>query len=253
MPNFILHLIFISALLLLTPQKASAETSFSPANICQTCLKGKSIDFNRMIDRLEHAYIQYRWVEAKIRRLYYEDLWAARYDEVNPLDKIKREKGKKRVLELEENLKSLEKNSQSLSNLIWKKNIALQNYREQLSCHPENAVRTCFDQNFQSIYDHLAAMKIEFDHIFESEREYRKAVSLTAGSRHGLYPQDALEKPVLHKEYYWRFEQERSPKRYAEDAKMMDAFNLLRELTLKRFTDASCCVILEKQAHPKTP
>ncbi len=241
---------FLSVLLLfavcLCPVKVNAEEAPHYASLCSVCTKNRAEDLSRLINRLEASYVRYRWIEAKIRRLYYKDIWAARYKAMDPLDKKKRREGERANNELESVLRSFEKEADLSANSVMKKISEIQTFNAHTACHPEHEVEQCLSETYTPIKSVLDSFKAEFDHIFETERDYRKAVSLTAGSKQGLYPQDALEKPVNHKEYFWRFEQERSPKRHDEDGRIIDFLNQLRDLADKKVAHSSCCVILEK-------
>lgn len=238
-------IISLLTVLLSTPI-ARGEDSVQYAQLCSVCVKERSKGLSKLITRLEASYVRYRWVEKKIRRLYYEDIWAARFLAMDPLDKKKREQGQRTNEELEATLRGFEKESDLSANSVSQRITDIQAFSAHMTCHPERAIQQCMSETYTPIRTLIDLIKIEFEHIFESERDYRKAVALTTGSKEGLYPQDSLEKPVLHKEYFWRFEQERSPKRYEEDARIIDFLNQLKKLSDQKVTYSSCCVLLEK-------
>lgn len=235
----IVPLFFMLIFLSLGPASARSEDRVLT---CSRCVEDKRDQLLGILGEMEHHFASYRWAESKIRWLYYEKLWAARREAADPLNKEKRRKGEKEAEFLERELSDDEALSLQASNGFIKK---LQEFQEGdlalAACCPENEFKECQQTAFRPAYAVLDQGKRAFDHIFEHEREYREEVALTAGSKEGLYPLDALEKPELHQEYYWRFEAEREERRFQENQEMMQSLLDVRNILNRDFAGKTCC------------
>lgn len=194
------------------------------------------------VDRLEDFYVQYRWVETKIRILTYENLWQARQDGLDPLSKEKRAEGNEEEDRLLLILEDLDRQSSEASTGLW---AGLKKFRDQekrfRACCPEKHFEDCMNEPLTTVFNAIEAGLPLFDHIFEREREYRKEVDLTAGSRRGLYPEDALEAPVKHEDYFPRYEMERRSRRFEDDREMIRFFQSIRKMLTMNFAGNECC------------
>lgn len=194
------------------------------------------------LDELEKIYVRYRWLEGKIRQVYYEDLWKARQDANDPLSYEKRDAGQdleKKYLEI---LKPIQRESEDRSNEFLALIEKIKNTNGEIGrlCERRD-VHTCLlidYKNFFSMMDH--ALEI-FNRTFEHEREYLVKVENASGGRDGLYPDDALEAPGEHTDYYWRFEESQSQDRFQEDAEMMRVLMAARKFLLLNDPGEGCC------------
>lgn len=194
------------------------------------------------LNDLEENYVCFRWTEARIRRTYYEKIWKARREQNDPLSKEGREAGRREEENLRRMLASLEDKSKQSSNGFIEKIRSLQNGDKRLAvCCREKGYEECIQKSYQPFYQLLEEAEKRFGPIFEHEREYRKAVKLTAGDTEGLYPRDTLEEKRAHKDYYERFELERSPARFQEDAEMINFFHEAHEKLTVNFPPENCC------------
>lgn len=194
------------------------------------------------IDQLEALYIRYRWIEAKTRLLTYHDLWTARYQSLDPLDREMRAGGnaeEDRILNI---LEGLDAESEEKSNAFWN-TLKEMKARTLLfeGCCPEKNYKECIDRAFLPVFDKIQTGRPLFDGIFERERDYRKEVELTAGSRKGLYPEDAIEDKAKHEDFFKRYEMERRAQRFRDDEAMMSFFQDLRKMLTVSFPGAECC------------
>lgn len=197
----------------------------------------------RLAESLGQLFDAYRGLQMQIRQIYYDELWQARTDENHPLDRFIRESGRKRAEYYEAVLRKWKRRSGQISNSIEALLVhiggASQSY---LSCSEDPAYRKCVHVSWTKVFELTEELRKHFDSVFESERQYTDAVSLSSAGRDGLYPQDALEKPMDHGDYYLRFEAERAEKRFIETRQF---HKLHQSLTLYLSHEASfsnCCV-----------
>lgn len=231
----------MSACRLLIPSPLDAGVDQTPQ--CRVCFENGIKRLISDLQDLEDVYRKYRWTESKIRFLYYEKLWSARNDANDPLSKEKREKGAADNETLEQILTELEDTALQSSNSFSKGIIQFQeSYAYFKNCCSENAFGTCVRNWYEPFVSTLQDLGRWFEHIFEGEREYRSAVSQTAGGRQGLYPEDTVESRREHGEYYPRFERERESKRFQEDRGMMESFLAVRRLLLESSEGLNCCL-----------
>ncbi|MSR76867.1 MAG: hypothetical protein EXS63_01360 [Candidatus Omnitrophica bacterium] len=214
---------------------------------CTQCFLENQKSLLRHLQRAESAYAEYRWTEAKICRLHYEPLWLSRVHENDPLDQIKRDKGRNDEGRLLLLLASYEKRSARLVNRVLTNLQTIKNSENNFGkCHSNPLVKECAQTILQKITDEIQVFQINFDHALESDRDERKAVSLTSGGPQGLYPQDSLEKPSAHSNYYSRFETDRKSKRFAEDQLSMESFEKIRRIITDDQAFSDCCYQTEK-------
>ncbi|MBN1688472.1 MAG: hypothetical protein JW893_05175 [Candidatus Omnitrophica bacterium] len=219
-----------------------AFPSYGDSQTCQICLGEKIEAYRKDLDHLEYDYVFYRWTEAKIRRLLYENMWRARQDMGDPFLREKREKGEAEERRLDLILQSFENDSRKASNGVAQRLAQLKKGAQELSsCDLSKSYGLCIQGAYQGIYDQLAALEEYFNHVFEHEREYRLAVQTTASGRQGLYYQDALEGEDIHDDFYWRFESDRAPGLFEEDRKVMEMIQELHRLLTWDLPGATCC------------
>lgn len=219
--------------------------SLSWALPIESC-RGKNAEYQNALvsrlDELEKIYVRYRWLEAKIRQVYYEDLWTARLDGNDPLSYEKRESGQdleKKYLEI---LKPFQRESEERSTGFVAMVEDMKNTNGQIGglCERRD-VHTCLLLEYKDYFEMMdRALKL-FTRIFESEREYRVKVENASGGRDGLYPEDTLEPAGEHTDYYWRFEQSQSQDRFQQDAEMMRLLMDARKFLLLDDRGEGCC------------
>ncbi len=217
----------------------SAASDETPT--CNVCFDQGIKKLKAELELLENHFLRYRWLQTRIRRLYYEELWRVRTEEQDPLVKSKREEATREEERLKTVLGDLESGSEDAAN-------GLQNEIKRLlqgdeffyPCCVEAPFRDCVASGLQPLYQSVAQFSRDFEHIFEHEREYQKAVALTAGGRQGLYPQDSLEKKEGHDEYFTRFESDRNFSRFQEDASVTD-FLLKAQRQISEIKQSPCC------------
>ena len=193
-------------------------------------------------ERLEQLYALYRWLEAKVRHLTYEKLWQARQFSMDPLSKEKREEGNEEEDRLLRILKDLDKQSSQASNGIWQGLKKISEHENHfLPCCEEKHFQECIQEALQPVFDQVESGMPLFDRIFEKEREYRREIDLTVASRTGLYPEDTLEDPVKHSDYFVRYEMERRSPRFQEDQEVMRFFEVTRKMLTQDFAGDECC------------
>lgn len=209
---------------------------------CKTLFENRLKLLHEDLGALEASFHKYRWAEAKIRRLYYEYLWPAREKARDPLARETRTEGSEEEKQFVERLRELERQSAAASNQFHER---IQKFDQQhlgfQSYCPEKGYEECVQKAFLPVTKVTEEMQKLFEHIFEGEREYRKAVSLTAGGPEGLYPEDAVEAPSEHSDYYWRFENERHPKRFEEDSRIADLLHKIDQILKWDFPGSACC------------
>lgn len=213
-----------------------------PIESCRSQNKKYQSDLDSGLAELERIFIQYRWTEAKIRNLFYEGIWEARIQGNDPLSREKRDHGQdqeKRYLEL---LKPLRSESENLSTAFVRQVEKLkQTDKNVTSLCERRDVQACLILVYDPFYKILEQAKVRFGVIFEHEREYRTAVEKSSGGRDGLYPDDALEPPGEHTDYYWRFEQSKGPQRFEEDQEILRLVLAARKLIHFGDTGEGCC------------
>lgn len=194
------------------------------------------------VDRLENLYVVFRWTEAKIRLMTYNDLWQARQDSLDPLSKEKRAEGNHQDGRLMALLKTLEKQSSEASSGLWQ---GLQNFSRHetgfQACCPEKNFKECIHTALKPFFIEVDAGRRLFDLIFERERDFRKEVELTAAGREGHYLEDALEEKAKHADYFARYEMARRAQHYQDDRDMIYFFRGLKKLLTDRFAGDECC------------
>ena len=238
--------LLLSVFLTLLPSKTAFSQDLN-APACKVCVNSESDNLLKQISRLENLYIQYRWTEQKIRRHYYDRLWKARRQANHPLDKNKREKGDLEVKLLEDELVILEKKTTELSNSIHQLIIDIQSAVANFAqCASDDGVAQCLQSRYHEIDATMESFKVEFDRIFENERDYLDAVAVTAGNRDGLYPQDTLEEEDAHEPYYWRFEESRKSNRFEEDTRILELIISAEEIAELEIRKSPCCTDPEK-------
>lgn len=211
---------------------------------CQTRYKLHVEEFSTRLDRLERAYMRYRWTEAQIRQVLYDLLWKARTDANHPLDKARRAAGREEEEKHKTLLDRYLKQSEKDSIYIWKALKALDEGPMQYSnlCERPDFI-VCMNNSFKPVFRTVEAIRQEFHHILEGEREYRTRIETITGGKEGLYPQDTVEPESQHNDYYWRFENELSQKRFLEDARIMAWFGEIRETLNWKFSADDCCIM----------
>jgi len=222
--SFFKFIVFLAAFYFLSSSSAQTQlVEDKPARRCIRCVETRFERLPRYLRILEDQYLRYRSNEAKIRRLFYDHVWRARIAASDPLSKEQRKSGQAEDERLEQWLRRFEKDSTAAANSLVEMIHRLETMPGRLAaCEPNASLAICQSPHWREILDNLDALEKHFEHVFEHEREYREAVELTAGSRKGLYPQDSLEKPVAHGDYYARFEEERASARFQEDARTME-------------------------------
>lgn len=211
----------------------------------ETCRNQNRIYHEKLIvqlDELDGLYSRYRWIEAKIRRLYYDNIWEARLQGNDPLAANKREKGQaleKNNLEL---LNLLKHDSETASNgfVQMLEKIKQTDFNVAGFCERRD-VQTCLVQDYDTFYKMMDQAREIFTRIFEHERDYRTAVENASGGRDGLYPDDVLESSGDHTDFYWRFEQPKSQERFEEDSEMMRLVMTAKQLIYFENTGEGCC------------
>lgn len=194
------------------------------------------------LDKMETDYTAFRWAEFKTRRVMYEQLWQSRTDGNDPLSKNKRAEGQEEEKRLRDVLRSLQQDSEKASNGFVE---TLGGLEHADSAAPSLCVRpdfrACLAQNYEPFYLLLKQLRETFEHIFEQEREYRKAAEDASGGRETAYLYSALEKPGEHTDFFWRFENGRAQQRFEEDSKIMDFILQMRKLLTGGFPGDNCC------------
>lgn len=210
---------------------------------CQAKLDANDRALVKCLRRLENHFLHYRGTEIKIREFYYDKLWKARRDAMDPFSKKVREAGDREEQRLLEVLSALEKKSLRHSNGFGDTLTAIQHSISDRgkSC-PEKTFFDCVSGTFQQVDAIAGQIRTEFDHIFEKEREFRNEVLQTAGGREGLYPEDAVEVPALHADYYWRFEANREAARFAEDQRVRSFVDDIEKTASHNFEGKKCCL-----------
>ncbi len=237
----ILRLFFVSFLLAF-PAVCPLVTA-GPVPECPPILNAEIRQSIKILRRLENHYVHYRWVETRIRDLAYNSLWMARRNAMDPFSKSNRSQGRDEEVRILEVLAVLEKKSLRHSNAFAADLLELQNsfLKWKKSC-PEKAFADCISESFQTADEWVRKIRTEFEHTFEREREFRNAVLLTAGGREGLYPEDAVEVPAKHGDYYWRFEAEREAARFKEDAIFRNFTDEIRKILTWDNKIKKCCL-----------
>lgn len=213
-----------------------------PFSECKLRYEGHKKVLLNDLARAEENYLNYRWSEIKIRRLYYERLWAARQDAMDAVRKEKRAQGKDEEARVLKALDAAEKSSANSSNgfLNAIRDFQSRDYDFSNAC-PERQYKECFQKAFKPAYAIAEEMKHYFDTVFEHEREYRLSVAKTVGDRQGLYPEDTVEPPEDHRDYYWRFEKGRQDRRFEEDKRIMDYLHDIEKVVAWKFEGDHCC------------
>ena len=201
------------------------------------------------LKKLEMFYVQYRWAETKIRLLTYENLWRARLDALDPLSGEMRTEGNKEEDRLLEILKSVDEDSKNNSNAFWGGIKSIGGYAKSFEdCCPERHYLDCIGRALKPLFDKVETGHALFDGIFERERDYRKEVELTVGSRKGVYPEDTIEPKAKHPDYYTRYELDRRVRRFQEDQEIAFFFQDLYKMLSDSFAGNDCCYSCGKTA-----
>jgi hypothetical protein len=211
--------------------------------LCRNCFDTKREGMLDKLDSLEQFYNRYRWIQSKLRRIYYDPLWKARTKRIDPLSKSTREAGQIEEDYWMKELKELEAASSDVSNGFVDQIHEMQNAELVfLTCCPEKKYKECVQEYIKPITKVLDQVEVTFAHIFEHEREYLKEVSLTAGPKEGLYMEDALEPKKDHTDYYARFESFRESRRFEEDQTLLRYFHQVRKMLNDSRLQPDCCV-----------
>jgi hypothetical protein len=210
--------------------------------VCQTKLQNAQKDIAAEIDSLEQKFFFYRMLETKIRFMTYENLWKARTQSMDPLNKGIRQSGHSEEDALLDELNELEQNSKNTANALHEGLRQFLHHETSFaSCCPDLKAGNCFRQAIAPLDSKLKEGIDLFDHIYEHEREYRKAVDATVGGKQGLYPEETVEAEVKHGDYFWRFEMERRQIRFEEDSQMLRFIHELKLFMGRKFPGADCC------------
>ncbi len=237
---FLLFLWSLAALPLLS-SAASAEIGDKVPG-CRVIYEASKLGALQELSRLEEVFQRYRWAEFKIRIFEYERLWKARRESNDPLSKETRFRGQHEEDRLLEELAAMDEVSKKSSNELLEGFRKIKNLHEELApCCPDKDVQECLGKSLETLYVKADEGIGYFEHIFEHEREYRKEVSLSVGGRQGLYPEDTVELPVQHGDFFPRYEVERRQARFEEDAWMVHFFGELRKMLTDSFPGDDCC------------
>lgn len=193
---------------------------------CRIPYESSKSELSQLLNELEATYARYRWLEEKIRWLYYERLWQARYEANDPFSKSIRKEARKREDELHADLEMMQAQSADLSNLFYEQTEKIKSFHAVLheAC-PEKHYETCITEAHRSLYRIMESVDNHFNQVFEAEREYRTSIAETAAGPKGLYPEDALDLSDEHEDYFWRFENARHKNRFLENQEMMSYFH----------------------------
>lgn len=211
-------------------------------DVCQALYRNYQTDWKNALNGLENDYASFRLAEFKGRRLMYENIWAARIEANDPLDVEKRKRGSEEEKRLQESLAEIRKDSGFAAGRF--KNTLdhlLQSDSQAPGMCKRPDFRVCLLDANKPVYDILKQLRTDFEKIFEHERAYRTAVEAASGGRDGLYPDDTLESTNEHSDYYWRFENSRSPDRFEQDRRIAALLNETRTILTKKFAGDLCC------------
>jgi hypothetical protein len=247
MPALFLRTLFL-CLILSSFSKLSLAVEDKPA-VCKVLYDAARESLLADFKKLETDYLQYRWTEMQIRLLTYEKLWKARVESLDPLSKEMRAGGNHEEDRLLKILEGLDQESKDYSNAFWKSLGDFKRYSKSFqACCPEKNYGECMDGALRPVFAKIETGKVLFDGIFERERDYRKEVELTAGSRKGLYPEDAIEEEALHGDYFKRYEMERRGRRFEDDKEMAYYFQEVKKMLTDSFPGDVCCQACGKTA-----
>jgi len=244
-PRFLFFLIFFSVVSI-----SGGVAATDPIPACQLCFQSTLKELLAHAQTIERNYSSYRWTEFKIRRLYYDELWLARREALDPLDKKKRELGKEDEVRLMRRITRLEKRSDYYVNNIAVQIRFVRNFEAQfLPCSPERGFQECIRKSLEPILLEFEDFKKKWEHILEGQREYRKATSETTGGLKGFYFEDVIETPKAHPDLYWRFQHEKEPNFFLEDSDAVDFFEKVHKILTWKFQGAACCYkMFEKES-----
>ncbi len=239
------HFIAFAFMLMLLPCRMAwcdtANQKQIPA--CQISYKGLKQKLFDEVKTAQNHYVLYKAAQEQIRLITYHFLWQARIEGEDPLNKIRRQGGKREEERLNEMVQSLEQNSAGEADALARSLRKIQTFHGYfLKLCMDRPYQDCILKEFQPLKDFVENGTEIFSHVLEKQREYRLAVDLASGGRDGLYPEDTLESAVEHKDYYVRFELDRHQVNFRLDHQMHDFFyNLLKKLNVS-FEGDDCCL-----------
>lgn len=233
------YTIFVFAALMV-----AATPAVGPKKACEVCLRPILNSLIEDYHALEASYVRFRWEQAKIRKLYYEDLWDLRNRQVHPVNKPLRKAAAKDEAVLEKLIRAYESRSDQFANRFFELLVKFESVTDPMNvCCREQAFLACLDEHYAPLRDRVHAAREQFAHILEREKEIMTDVLESVAGPKGIYRTDALEISDSHYDLYSRYEQEREPERYREDIGMMDAFHGLYEfLHLSQSKWERCCL-----------
>lgn len=226
---------------------------FAEESSCSSCTAEVQAQYLATLESLEHHFTLFRWYEGKIRRLYYGSIWKARKSQLDPLSESLRAKAIRDEDSLMIMAEAYERASANHSSAFHRTLKKLENFLEPVSkCDTHPVFARCINFHLSQGLPILQEIAREFEKIFEAERMYRTEVLATAGKKNGLYPEDALESPDLHGDYYSRFEMDRQAARFMEDSRLMKQVERLR-LPLLGISNFNRCCTKPAQAKIQLP
>ncbi len=235
--------------LLFSSRQLGAENADTTSSIC---MKYETSAVNSLLSDLNQAqalFWSFRSHQREIRYLYYEPIWENRRLAMDPLDKEKRNQGNTldayytKLIQEKGVLANLE--ADRFLSLIKKMELPDHYLKSQLS---DPVYKNCFRSATQPVIVSLEETLKLFNRIFESERDYQVEVSGKVGSTDGRYPQDTVEQPAEHKDFFQRFENDRNSKRFEDENEMLRLLESIRFFYREKLMRSNCC--LKSQTSP---
>jgi len=233
--HFFWTLVFIC---LAAPNASPSDTVLR----CHQCFQEKRAGLIHKIKRIEALFIRSRWMEDKIRRLYYKHIWEARHLIQDPLSGEKRDQGKELELHFKDLLREAEAQSLEATSGIQELTQELQNAHLVLApCAKVYLYDECIQQSMDGLILLLDNFEEDFTRIYETERVYRSEIQQASAGRDGMYLDDILEDPMTHVDPYWRFEAEREETQFRDNQTVLDFLINLETYLSWNFSGENCC------------
>ncbi len=218
------------------------QAAFDRQLVCEKSFDQRLEAALEKLDALEVDYLRYRWAESRLRHLYYGPLWQARHEALDPFSEERRSLAEQSEGRLLDEKRRLESQALSASNGLVQKIRELQQADlDFVKSSPEKDFEACIQESITPFYRHLSEIQQHFEHVFERERQARQAVFAASGGRDGLYPQNTLEDPSEHSDYYERFVMAEEPNRFNEDGKTIHDLWEARKMLTWDPRSRSCC------------